>query len=150
MKTLSYLCSEQGFQDLYKWIISENPLKSINDTLMIYWEQINSTAWLDHEKRAELFDKIRTTINNEFNKIYDETADSHYKNWIDSIQQYCFQGGYGHSIKYNGYIIPNHWCVCIEHYDKVKNIPESVLLAALINDRYIKISSQPEHEVWTN
>ena len=54
-------------------------------------------------------------------------------------------------IKYNIVeTIPHHWCVKPDYYNIVSNIPNEVLLSAIICNKYITISSKCEIEYWNN
>jgi hypothetical protein len=86
---------------------------------------------------------------------YGITPYAYLEAYINDIDNYCFQGGYGYSISYIIYdssknIVknsPHHWCIKPEFSDKI-SIPEDILFFASITKSYIYINKNPAFEVW--
>jgi hypothetical protein len=127
------------------------------------YNDIKKTNWLDFKKRDDYFMEILDTITKYVNSIIGENPETHYANWFESIQNHCFQGGFGHSIictppligkysckEYGSIYSPHHWCVRPEYFNQVRLIPHSVLLSALITDKHIYIAPVARVEVWGN
>jgi hypothetical protein len=148
IETLSFYLSKSGFPKFRQWFKSIELLKPIyNDLENLTYITENST-WLEDKLRKETIIKSKSLILKHIETTLGTHPEKHFQNWIDSIQPYCFQGGYGHRIQYSGNI-PHHWCVRCEHYEIVKNIPVHVALCGVICDKYVNISDIPETMHWS-
>ena len=148
MQTLEYFLSESGIQKFQNWYLSKPTLQSIWQELDNYLLMLLSTRLQDEPHR----DKIRTIIR-EYLELYIEltykkTACEIFQEWLDTVNKYCFQGGYGYSFLYPD--APHHWVIKPVYYDKVSNIPEEVAIAACVLDKYILISNISAWEKWSN
>ncbi len=149
IQTLSYYLSKSGFnkfRDWYKSIILLQPIHSELETLTYI---IENSTWLEDKLRKDTFNRIKILIFKNVEELIGKEPDIHFQDWINSIQEYCFQGGYGHRIQYSSSNLPHHWCVKTEHYEKVKNIPNDVALCGVICDKYINLSENPDTMFWT-
>lgn len=75
-----------------------------------------------------------------------------YESWRAKIysRDYCFQGGFGHSISAPGSELSyHHWVVKPERYADVVPTPEIKLTFLLLGYDW-KISETPESEIWGN
>ena len=114
-------------------------LKPIHSELIALTYLVENSTWLEDKLRKDTLNKIKMTILKHIEKTINKDPEIYFQDWINSIQQYCFQGGYGHRIQYSGNV-PHHWCVRIEHYKKVLSIPENVILCGIIADKYISLT----------
>ena len=146
-ETLSYYLSKKGFMKFKPWYITIECLEPIYDDLDKLTNQIQYSTWLDDNLREECFDKIRILIVKQIVFSIGKEPDIVFQEWIDSIQQYCFQGGYGHRIQYTGNA-PHHWCVKCEHYEKVKTISNTVVLCGLLSEKYVYLSNTADYMIW--
>ncbi len=149
-KTLNYYVSRHGIDDLNRLISSYSCFNDVIYIINHYSKQLKFS--LDNHndiQTKEISQKIKNVLYFAFQSYYKKQCLDIYFDWIKSIQQYCFQGGYGHSIHYTGVDVPHHWCVRPEFYDIVKNIPEEVKIAAIINNMIIYIEPKAEYEVWS-
>ena len=121
IETISYYLSKSGFSKFRRWFKSNDILKSIHDDLENLTYIIETSTWLEDKLRKDTLIKIKFLIYKHIEKIINNDPEKYFQDWIDSIQIYCFQGGYGHRIQYSGNV-PHHWCVSCENYEIVKNI----------------------------
>lgn len=149
IETLSFYLTKTGFTKFKNWFSSLEILKPIHKELNILVNIIDNSTWLEDKLRKECFYKLKHLIIKHIENTIDMDPEKYFQNWIDSIQQYCIQGGYGHLIQYSGKF-PHHWCVKCEHYDKVKNIPLNVQICGIVCDKYINLADKPEHQYWCN
>jgi hypothetical protein len=147
--TLSHYLSKTGFPKFKKWFLTVEEFKPILIDITSLVETIENSTWYEDRLRKDSFNKIREIINTYIEKLVKYPPDIYFQKWIDSIQPYCFQGGYGYKIQYSGNY-PHHWCVRPEHYEKVKKIPELVKLCAIISDKYVNLAEKAEVESWNN
>ena len=148
-KSLSYYLSKDGFSEFRKWFKSIELLEPIHRDLENLTYIIENSKWLEDKLRKDTLYKIKLLILQHIEKTINKNPETKFQEWIDYIQQYCFQGGYGYSIDYSGNI-PHHWCVRCEHYEKVKNIPVDVAFCGVICDKYFNLSKNPETMRWGN
>lgn len=149
IQTLSYYLSKSGFTKFRNWFNSIELLEPIYRDLENLTYIIENSTWLEDKLRKDTLYKIKLLILQHIEKTINKNPETKFQEWIDYIQQYCFQGGYGHLIQYSGNI-PHHWCVRCEHYEKVKNIPVDVALCGVICDKYFNLSENPETMRWGN
>ena len=149
IETLSYYLSKTGFIKFRPWLKSVELLKPIHNDLENLAYITENSTWLEDKLRKETINKLKLLILKHLENTIGKEPEKYFQNWIDSIQQYCFQGGYGHRIQYSG-DFPHHLCVCCENYEKIKNIPVEVVLCGVICDKYINLSETPEQMIWSN
>ena len=159
--TLSYYFTKTGYSKFKDWYKSIDLLESIYNELDILSNIIDKSTWLEDDLRNETFKKIKNSIVKQFVNSENKEPEYIYKEWITSIQKYCFQGGIGHKIQYKMYNstndthsydthMPHHWCIKPEFYNIVIDIPANVILSAIICDKYINISEISEQQYWCN
>ena len=146
-ETLSFYLSKSGFPKFRQWFKSIEQLELIYNELESLTNLVETSKWLDDNFRNELLNKIKLLILKHIEKTIGKEPEKCFDDWIDSIKPYCFQGGYGYRIKYSGNC-PHHYCIYCDHYEKVKNIPNDVILCCIITDKYINISETPEQVIW--
>lgn len=149
IETLSFYFTKTGFSKFKQWFYSIDILKPISQELDALTNIVDTSNWLEDKLRKECFHKIRSVIIRHVENTIGIEPDKYFQNWIDSIQQYCFQGGYGYLIQYSGNL-PHHWCVRCEHYDKVKEIPLLVKICGMVCDKYINLADKAEMQYWGN
>jgi hypothetical protein len=148
IETLNYYLSKSGFLKFREWFKSIEFLQPIHDDLETLTYIIDNSTWLEDKLRKDTLNKIKLLILKHIEKILNKEPEMYFQEWINSIQEYCFQGGYGYRVQYSGNV-PHHWCVRCEHYDKVKNIPSDVALCGVVCDKYFNLSEKPETMYWT-
>ena len=146
---LSYYFTNLGYPKFKTWYKSIELLEPIYNEIEILTTIIDNSKWLEDNLRNEIFIKIKNIIINFIENIYEKHPEEIYKEWINSIQPYCFQGGIGHKIYYSGEI-PHHWCIKPEYYNDILKIPTHVILSAFVCDKYIYISEKSEKQYWQN
>jgi len=149
IETLSFYLSKSGFPKFRDWYKSIKYLEPIYDDLESLTYLVETSTWFEDKLRKDSINKIKNLILKYVENKIGKEPDKYFQDWIDSIQQYCYQGGYGYRIQYSGYI-PHHWCVIFENYDKVKTIPNEVALCGIICDKYINLSETADTMIWTN
>lgn len=149
IETLSFYLTKTGFSKFKQWFYSIEILKPIYQELDALTNIVDTSNWLEDKLRKECFHKIKSIITKHVENTISIEPEKYFQNWIDSIQEYCFQGGYGYLIQYSGNI-PHHWCVRYENYDKVKDIPELVKICGMVCDKYINLSDTAEMQYWGN
>ena len=155
-RTLSYYFSKSGYPHFSNWYKSIDLFKPIDKDLELLTNTIDKSLWLEDDIRHESFKNIKNSIIKQFVNCEKKEPEIIYKEWIESIQPYCFQGGIGHKIQYSinnstsSNSIPHHWCVKPEYYKIVINIPENVILSGTVCDKYINISEKSEIQYWCN
>ena len=147
IETLSFYLSKSGIIKFRDWFNSIELLKPIATELESLTTIIEQSTWLEDKIRKQTFINIKALIINYVDIINKKDPELVFIEWIESIQKYCFQGGYGYRIQYSGNR-PHHWCVKTENYEKVKNIPDIVSLCGVICDKYVNLSDKPENMVW--
>lgn len=149
IETLSHYLTKTGFSKLKIWLSSIKIFETIENEINTYIYIIENSTWMEDKLRKDTMNKIREIIIKHLETILNETPEKYFQKWIDSIQQYCFQGGYGYHIQYSGKF-PHHWCVRPEHYNKVVEVPEMVKICGIVADKYINLSDKAENEIWGN
>ena len=157
-KTLSYYFTKSGYTKFKEWYKTIELFKPIDNEIESLTIIIDKSTWLENDIRNESFKNIKNSIIKQFVTIEKKEPEIIYKDWINSIQPYCFQGGIGHKIQYSftidnnntKYHMPHHWCIKPEYYNSVINIPDNVILSAILCDKYINISEISEKQYWCN
>ena len=148
IETLSYYLSKTGITKFKVWFNSIELFKPIHEELDALTNIIEQSRWLEDKIRKQTFTKIKTLIINFIENINNKNPEVIFQEWIDSIQNKCFQGGYGHRIQYSGNV-PHHWCVRCEYYESVRVIPEIVALCGIVCDKYINLSETADYMIWS-
>lgn len=148
IETLSYYLSKTGFPKFRQWFKSVELLSPIHNDLENLTYITENSTWLEDKLRKETLNKSKSLILKHIETVIGTNPEKYFQNWINSIQPYCFQGGYGHRIQYSGNI-PHHWCVSCENYEKVKNIPINLALCGIVCDKYVNLSEKPETMHWS-
>lgn len=148
MQTLKYLLSETGIYKFQTWYLSKESLRSIWQDLDNYVLMLLSTQWDANDKRNKIRNSIREFLDLYIQNTYKKTADKIFNEWLDEVNKYCFQGGFGYRFFYPN--APHHWVIKPEFYNKVSRIPENVAIAACCIDKYIIISETSEWETWSS
>ena len=148
IETLSFYLSKTGFPKFRQWFKSVEFLEPIHNELENLTYFVEHSSWLEDKIRKENINKIKVLILKYLEKTINKDPNIYFQEWIDSIQKYCFQGGYGHRIQYSG-LFPHNWCVRCEHYDDIKNIPLNVTLCGIVCDKYINLSQTPDIMYWS-
>lgn len=148
IETLSFYLSKTGFLKFKQWFMLIDILKPIHSELIALTYLVENSTWLEDKLRKESLNKIKILITKHIERLIGISPDLYFQNWIESIQEYCFQGGFGYRIQYSG-DVPHHWCVRIEHYKKVLSIPENVILCGIIADKYISLTDTAEQMQWS-
>jgi hypothetical protein len=146
---LSYYFTKTGYPFFEVWYKSNELLQPIYNDIKILTTIIDNSKWIEDNLRNEIFIKIKNIIIEFIENKYNKHPEEIYKEWIDSIQSYCYQGGVGYKIYYSGEI-PHHWCVRPEYYNDILKIPNYVILSAFVCDKYIYISEKLEIQYWKN
>ena len=146
IKTLSYYLTNEGLPNFKKWFKSIQLLEPIYNELDILINSIENTK--EDKLIKELFENIKYKIIKHIESVFKYHPEIIYNEWIESIQPYCFQGGLGYRIMYTSNNIPHHWCIKPEYYNIVVNIPENVIVSAIVCDKYINISEKLEIQYW--
>ena len=147
LETLDYFISEQGIAKFPIWYTGISILEPIYDDLDNYTSMLRTTRWLDYESRKNIRLFIREYLELFIIITFTKSANEIFSEWINSIQQYCFQGGYGYAISYPN--APHHWVIKPEFYEQVSNIPNYVKLAACVSNQYINITEVADWEKWS-
>ena len=148
IETLSYYLAKTGFLKFKNWFKSVDLLEPIHDELDKLTYLVEHTSWLEDKVRKDSLTRIRTLITKHIEKTINKDPNLYFEDWVNSIQKYCFQGGYGHRIQYSG-VFPHHWCVKTEYYEEVKKIPDLVILCGVICDKYISLTEKPDTMYWS-
>jgi len=150
---LSYYFTKIGYPTFKDWYKKSVLLEPIYSELEILTNIIDNSNWLEEDLRNETFIKIKNSIVKQIKTSLGKYPEQIYEEWINSIQTYCFQGGIGYKIQYDNTInhrIPHHWCIKPEYYNSVIDIPNNVILSAIICDKSINISKILETQYWCN
>jgi hypothetical protein len=147
--TLCYYLSKTGFPKFQEWFLSIDFFAPLRHDILHLIVTIENSTWYEDQLRKDCFNKIRELLTSYIEQQLNYNPDTYFQRWIDSIQQYCFQGGYGHKIQYSGNY-PHHWCVRPEHYEKVKKIPEQLEICAVIANKFVNIAEKAEEQYWGN
>ena len=137
-------------------------IKANSPKLLAFVYEYMCTLYHDFAKRASILQQYNIEI-----KLFLETvyySDKHpYDILVDYIKEldtYCFQGGFGHSVRYTG--SPHHWCMKPEYYETMGEIPGKIveiqtiyrasltLYSESIFNTQISISPIAKDEVWGN
>lgn len=149
-KTLNFYLSRRGIDELNNIISSYSCFNDVIYIITHYSKQLkNSLDTNNNDMIKEVSEKIKNVLLFTFENYYKQSCLDVYFEWIKSIQQYCFQGGYGHSIYYTGIEVPHHWCVKTEFYNTIKNIPEQVIIASILCNMHIIIEPKADYEIWS-
>jgi len=148
IETLSYYLTKTGFLKFKKWFETIDLLSPIHDELDKLTYFIENTTWLEDKLRKDAIAKIRSIIMKHIENTINKDPNTYFEDWVNSIQKYCYQGGYGYRIQYSG-VFPHHWCVYADYYNDVKNIPDLVILCGIVCDKYINLSDKPETMHWS-
>jgi alpha-L-fucosidase len=143
---LSYYLTNEGLPNFKKWFKSIQLLEAIYNELDILINSIENTK--EDKLIKELFENIKHKIIKQTESVFKYHPETIYNEWIESIKPYCFQGGLGYRIMYTSNNIPHHWCIKPEYYNIVVNIPENVIVSAIVCDKYINISEKLEIQYW--
>ena len=146
IKTLSYYLTNEGLPKCKEWYKTIQLLEPIYNELDILINTIENTK--EDKLIKEYFEKIKDKIIKQTESVFKHHPEQIYNEWIKSIQTYCFQGGLGYRIMYCDENIPHHWCIKPEYYNIVINIPDTVIVSAIICDKYINISENLEVQIW--
>jgi hypothetical protein len=147
MRTLDFYLSQNGISQFSTWYLNINILESIYDELDNYVLMLKSTRWLDESPREQINQSIREYLELFIQLTFKKPSLEIYTEWLDFINKYCFQGGYGYAFSYPD--APHHWVIRPEHYFRIASIPEEVSISACINNKYIEIARIPEWENWS-
>lgn len=155
-KTITYYLAEngKGFAEFKLWFKSCKLFEPIHSNLETFCIELENTKWLDINIRKKLFENIKKLLLEYITNLCGKNPLDYFKSYINEINKYCFQGGYGHVINYfftdfNYHSLPHHWRVRPENYEKVKNIPELIILCVVISDSYIWIDSKSTYAYWS-
>lgn len=156
-KSITYFLAEdgKGFPEFKLWFKSCKLLEPIHNNLETYCMELENTKWLDIHIRKKLFENIRKLLLEYITNLCCKKPLDYFKDYITEIDKYCFQGGYGYVINYyltdfDYHPLVHHWRVRPEYYEKVKEIPELVLLCVVISDSYIWIDPKPTYAQWSS
>lgn len=150
MQTLHYFLSDKGISEFQNWYLGKESLKSIWKNLDNYVLKLLSIQFKENAniESAQIKRLIREYLDSYIQNKYNKSANEIFQEWLDTVNKYCFQGGYGYSFLYPD--APHHWVIKPVYYDKVSNIPEEVAIAACVLDKYILISNISAWEKWSN
>lgn len=147
MQILKYFLSEDGILKFQDWYLGKESLKSIWQDLDNYVLLLISKRCQTESEREKIRILIREYLDLYIQLTYKKTANQIFIEWLNEINKYCYQGGYGYGFAYPN--APHHWVIKPEFYDKVSKIPEEVVIAACFSDNYIVISNTPKQEKWS-
>jgi len=147
MQTLNYFLSDNGIDKFKAWYTSKPTLKSIYTPLEEYINKLLIPT-LEQKEHIKIINTINELLDLYIKHTYNQTAIEIFNEWLDDINKYCFQGGYGYSFMYPN--APHHWVIKPEFYEQVSKIPEKVLIAACFANQYIIISNKANWEIWSS
>ena len=147
MHTLQYFLSDAGIFKFQDWYLGKESLISIWQELDNYVLMLLSTRWQAESERDKIRILIREYLELYIQLTFKKTTSEIFQEWLETINKYCFQGGYGYAFSYPN--SPHHWVIKPEFYDKVSRIPEEVAIAACVADKYIIISETASWEKWS-
>lgn len=147
METLEYFLSEPGILKFQAWYLSKESLQSIWQDLDNYVLMLLSTRWHAEQQRKQIRTSIKEYLDLYMQLTYKKTAKVIFQEWLDEINKYCYQGGYGYRFSYPN--APHHWVIKPEFYEKISRVPEEVAIAACFCDNYIIIAETPGWEQWS-
>jgi hypothetical protein len=148
MQTLKYFLSDTGIQHFQAWYLDKPSLKSIWQDLDNYVLMLLSTRWTAESERDNIRTYIREYLELHIQLTYKKSAIEIFQEWLNEVNKYCYQGGYGYRFAYPD--APHHWVIKPEFYDKVSRISEEIAIAACCADKYIDISKTAEWEKWSS
>lgn len=146
--SISHYLSEKGISEFQEWYSRIDIFKSIRkqlDDLTILLT--DAYKLFNYNIINTLKNTIKCILSLQFQLSYSKQPLEIFSTWLNQISQYCFQGGYGHSIKYMG--APHHWCIKPESYMEVSKIPDNVIIASVILSMHLEISPIAEMEKWS-
>jgi hypothetical protein len=147
IESLSYYLSPSGVNGFKKIISSLSIIRFIWEDLEDYIVALETTRWLDSNIRDTIINNIRKYLTIFLETTYNLPPSEIFNQWLTNINNYCFQGGFGHAIAFPD--APHHWVIRPEHYSKVSSIPPEVQLACIVIDKYININCRPMYEKWS-
>jgi len=109
---------------------------------------ITGNSILNYNTINTIKNTIKKMLILQYEIYYKQNPETDFNNWIDSIKQYCFQGGYGYCIRYLG--APHHLCIKPEYYNLCFNIPKNILLCSIILNKYLEIDNTPTLQKWSS
>ena len=126
------------------WVYNYNCFKSIETEFTNELQQyILSSNTLKDSSRY----KICELLKNAFTEYYNQTPQNTFQIWIEQIEPYCFQGGYGYAITYTN--APHHWCIKPDYYIFVLELlDEKIIISSILCNAYLEIASEPAMEKW--
>ena len=146
--SINYYLSPSGISKFKEWLESIPEFNCIKDHLDELKELIiTGNSILNYNTINTIKNTIKQILILQYEVYYKQHPEIDFNNWLNTINQYCFQGGYGYRMRYLG--APHHWCIKPEYYDLVKNIPEHIYLACILNNNIIEISDNPDYEYWS-
>ena len=148
MQTLQYFLSDIGISKFQAWYLGKESLQSIWQDLDNYIAMLLSTRWTEDAERDNIRTYIREYLELYIQLTYKKSAIEIFQEWLDKVNKYCYQGGYGYRFAYPD--APHHWVIKPAFYDKVSRVPAEVAIAACIADKYICISETAEWEKWSS
>lgn len=146
--SLSFYLSEKGIPEFQEWYSRIDIFKTIKkylDELTVLLS--NAYKLFNHTVITTLKNSIKCILSLQFQISFSKQPLEIFTNWLNYISPYCFQGGFGHSIKYMG--SPHHWCIKPENYKDIENIPNEVKIAGVILSMHLEISPIAELEKWS-
>ena len=122
--------------DLQKFIESAN-LKNIDISYLSYLcESIDA------------LEDIRKILYDYFIKETNTTPEKYFNNWIERVNKYCFQGGYGYVVYY-GKSTPHHWRIKPEYMNNIE-VDDMLRLAVMLTNNYLLIEGNSTYAVWSS
>ena len=157
IKPLDYYLSADGsnYLEFKEWINLQNFDSTTGLKLILCCKNLETSGWLDTERRKLIFQKIKTILEAFVFQSTRKTPYNYFLEYITDLDKHCFQGGYGHYIHYkyinNGIETyqPHHWMISPTNYPQYANIPSIITLCATICGFYIRIEEHPEQAYWT-
>jgi hypothetical protein len=148
MLSLNSYLSQEKLNEFVEWYSNEPVFADIRthlDNLISLYKDENI---LDYNKKLTIKNTIELLLKKEFHIYFKDTPDNIFDQWTINISIHCFQGGYGYGISYMN--SPHHYCIKINSYETVKNIPHNVNLANILLNKYLNISEIPTFETWAS
>ena len=164
-RSLEYYLLPDGKHHLEfkQWITTLQLDAQTNLELSSCCKNLENSGWLETQKRALLFQKIKTILETYVINTTRKTPYNNFIEYITNLNKHCYQGGYGHPIHYK-YIIndtiqsnnpletysPHHWMISTTDYPLFATIPPIINLCASICGFYIRINENPEQAHWSS
>ena len=147
--SIDYYLSPSGISKFKEWFESILEFNCIKEHLYELKELIiTGNSILNYNTINTIKNTIKKMLILQYEVYYKQNPEIDFNNWIDSIKQYCFQGGYGYSIQYIG--APHNWCIKPEYYELYSNIPKNIILASIILNKYLKIDNELKIQKWSS